>query len=171
MHKLDTYFHHPFSILNCLGSAGPTLQPQEPFFCIPAIGIAARAVFGQHPVAGNEYGEGIGGHGPAHSSCCAGASGKLCHLTVGHGLSPRYGPDHGINPLLKIGAKGEIQIRSGAGAALLQVDGYLLCQAAGPLGGIRGERDPLNPIPLALYHKIQSQTGDGGAFSHPLIIP
>ena len=131
-----------------------TLQPQEPFFYIPAIGIAARAVFGQHPVAGNEDSEGIGGHGLAHSACCAWASSKLCHLAVGHGPSPRYGSDHGINPLLKIGAEGEIQIRSGAGAALLQIDGYLLCQAAGLLGGIMGEKNALNPIPLALYQKI-----------------
>ena len=143
-----------------------TFQPQEPFFYVLAIGIAARAVFGQHPVAGNEYSEGIGGHGLAHSACCAWALGKLCHLAVGHGLSPRDGPDHGINPFLKIGAEGEVQIRLGTGATLLQVDSYLLCQAAGPLRGIMGEEDALNPIPLALYQKIQSQTGDGGAFSH-----
>ena len=145
-----------------------TLQPQEPFFYILAIGIAAWAVSGPHPVAGNEDGKGIGGHGLAHSACCARAFGKLSHLAVGHGLSPGYGPDHGIDPLLKIGAQGEVQIRLGAGAALFQIDGYLLCQAAGPLGGIRGEKDALNPIPLALYQKIYTQTRDGGAFSHPV---
>ncbi len=143
-----------------------TLQPQEPFFYIPAIGIAARAVFGQHPVAGNEDGEGIGGHCLAHSARCAWASSKLCHLAVGHGSSPGYGPDHGIDSLLKIGAEGKVQIRLRAGAALLQIDGYLFCQAAGPLGGIMGEEDALNPISLALCQKIQSQTGDGRAFSH-----
>ncbi len=131
-----------------------TLQPQEPLFYIPAKGITAQAVFGQHPMAGNEYGKGIGGHGLAYGTGCAGASGQLCHLAVGHGLPAGDGPDHGIDPLLKIGAEGEIQIRLGAGAALLQIEGNLLCQAAGSLGGIRGEQDSLNPIPTALYQNI-----------------
>ena len=67
------------------------LQQQQPLFYLLAIGIAAQAMPGQHPVAGNEDGERIGGHGPAYSPRCARLTRKGGYLAVGHAAAARYG--------------------------------------------------------------------------------